>query len=173
MLRYLAAIRIHSDRNFFVMKTVFQNRFIPGDLFDESSDSALEATKGTWDVIVIVMLLHVFDWNDQMRAAERILDLLSLKSGSMIIGAQTATTKPGKQVLSPPFVQPGKGKIVYRQGRETFVQMWKEIEQAKGVNLNIWAEYEDEALEGPEGIQERKFFTGAEQRRLYFTIERV
>lgn len=155
-------------------RDTFHNRFIPGDLFDKSPDHAIEVTKGNWEVIVIVMFLHIFDWNDQLRAAERIIDLLSSKPGSMIIGAQTATIKPGEQALFPPFVQPGEHKSVYRQSRETFTQMWEEVGKSRGVKLNIWAEYEAVTPEkGTEGIQEKKFLTGDEQRRLYFTVKRV
>lgn len=60
-----------------------------------------------------------------MRAAERILDLLSPKPGSMIVGAQTATVKPGEHVLRPPFVKEREHKSIFRQSRETFKDMWR------------------------------------------------
>lgn len=151
----------------------FKNRFIAGDLFDQSSESALAQTEGTWDVIVIIMFLHVFNWKDQVKACGRILNLLSTKPGSIIIGAQTATTKPGEQNLVPPFVKPGEHKSVFRQSRETFTQMWEGAGKDKGIPLKIWAEYEAVQPKVEGGTKEEKFFTGDEQRRLFFVVERA
>lgn len=71
----------------------FKGRFISADIFDEDINNALVKTEGTWDVINIVMFLHIFDWATQIRACKRIIKLLSRKSGSMVIGAQTGSTR--------------------------------------------------------------------------------
>lgn len=151
----------------------FKNRFIAGDLFDPSPESVLTQTGGTWDVIVIIMFLHVFNWEDQVKACGRILDLLSTKPGSTLIGAQTATTKPGEQILFPPFVKSGEHKSVFRQSRETFVQMWEGVGKDKGIPLKVWAEYEAAQPKGDGEKKDEKFFTGDEQRRLFFVVERA
>lgn len=153
-------------------ESTFQGRFISADLFDEAADAPLAKTRGTWDIINIIMFLHVFDRKDQVRSCQRILGLLSEAPGSMIVGAQTATTKPGEHVLKPPFVAEGEHKSIYRQSRETFRTMWEEIGQDLGVKLDIWAEYEETKDEGQKGDEE-KFFTGDEQRRLFFVVERL
>jgi len=153
--------------------STFTNRFIAGNIFDVSPQNALVRTQGTWDVIVIYMFLHVFDLDDQTRACGRILDLLSLKPGATVIGAQTATIKPGEQKLSPPFVNPGEHKSVYRHSRETFGKMWAGVGKSKGVDLKIWAEYEALQPEVSGTGDQKRFFTGSEQRRLFFTIARV
>lgn len=153
--------------------STFTNRFIAGDIFDVSPQSALVRTQGTWDVIVIYMFLHVFDLDGQTRACGRILDLLCLKPGSTVIGAQTATIKPAEQKLVPPFVKPGEHKSVYRHSRETFEKMWADVGKSRGVDLKIWAEYEALQPEVSGNEDQKRFFTGSEQRRLFFTIELV
>lgn len=130
-------------------------------------------TQGSWDVIVAIMFLHMFDRTDQVTSCGRMLDLLSSKPGSMIIGAQTATVKPGEQVVVPPFMQPGEHKTVYRQSRETLTQSWESVGQAKGVELRIWTEYEAIEPNGAGEGKEEKYFTGNEERRLFFLVERI
>lgn len=159
-------------------RETFQNRFIMADLFDTTSDSALERTKGKWDVINIIMFLHVFDWSTQLVACKRILGLLSRKSGNMIIGAQTGSTEAGEHVLKPPFVAEGEHKTVYRQSLETFTDMWKIVEKDEDVKLKIQVQYDEEKDRELRAKEEEtggknKFFSGQHQRRLFFTIEIV
>ena len=154
----------------------FQNRFITADLFDEAVDSALVETQGTWDVINIIMFLHMYSWDDQVRACKRILQLLSRKPGSMVIGAQTGSIEPGEQVVKPPFVAEGEHKTIYRHSTDTFTRMWKIVARDEGVELKVDVEYDDQtdrdrrAREETTG-EKKKFFVGPEQRRLFFTVE--
>ena len=156
----------------------FKGRFISADIFDEDINNALVKTEGTWDVINIVMFLHIFDWATQIRACKRILKLLSRKSGSMVIGAQTGSTKPGEQVLKPPFVAEGEHRSVFRHNAETFTEMWKIVEQDEGVRLKVEVVYDDQEerekrRKEEEAEGKKKFFSGLEQRRLFFTVEVV
>ncbi len=151
----------------------FTGRFIAGDLFDDAPDSALAQTRGTWDIVSATMFLHVFDRADQQRACVRLLGLLAAAPGSMLVGAQTATVRPGEHVLRPPFVKEGEHKTIFRHSRETFRQMWDEVARETGAALKVWAEYEPRQPEQTAGQQEGNFFTGDDQRRLFFTVERV
>lgn len=156
----------------------FKNHFIGADLFDEDVNGALVKTEGTWDVISIVMFLHIFDWPTQIRACKRILKLLSRKPGSMVIGAQTGSTTPGEQVLKPPFIAEGAHKSVFRHSADTFTEMWKIVEQDEGVRLKVEVVYDDQEdrerrMEEEEAEGKKRYFSGSEQRRLFFTVELV
>lgn len=153
----------------------FQNRFIAADLFDESAESALQKTEGTWDVINIIMFLHIYDWNTQVRACKRILKLLSRKRGSMVIGAQTGSIEAGELQLKPPMVAEGEEKTIYRQNLDTFTKMWKEVGQDEGLELEVWVVYDDDVDRERRAKEEQdggknKFFSGPTQRRLFFTV---
>lgn len=146
------------------------------DLFDTEPDGALVETEGTWDMINITMFLHAFDWDTQIRACKRILRLLSQKPGRVVIGAQTGSTEPGEHVLKPPFAVEGQWKTVYRHSQQTFTEMWKLVEKDESTQLKIQVQYEeqkDRILRVKEGEigEKQNFFTGEEQRRLFFTIE--
>lgn len=153
----------------------FRNRFIAADIFDESPESALEKTSGSWNVINIIMFLHMYDWDTQLRACKRIMKLLTRKKGNMVIGAQTGSTQAGDIHLKPPIVAEGEDRTIFRQSLETFTQMWETAGRDEGVQLKIEAEYDDQkdrearAKEEQEGGKQ-KFFSGSEQRRLFFTV---
>lgn len=157
----------------------FKGRFIAADLFDNSAESALAESAGTWDVVNIVMFLHIWDWDTQVVACKRILGLLSPKPGSMVIGAQTGSTQPGELVLKPPYVAEGEERRIYRHSLATFREMWVKVGKEEGVELKVEVDYDDQetrdtlAQEHEKG--ERNFFfkPGPQERKLFFTIERA
>ncbi|KAM0796363.1 hypothetical protein BDR22DRAFT_900139 [Usnea florida] len=160
----------------------FQGRFIAADLFDDD-DSALgggsmKNNVGTWDVVNIFMFLHIWDLDTQVAACKRILNLLSPKPGSMVIGAQSGSTQPGEVLLKPPHVADGEEKRIYRHSLESFREMWGKVGKEEGVELKVEVVYDDpegrDTLAKEEEKGERQFFfkQGPESRKLFFTIER-
>lgn len=94
----------------------------------------------------------------------------------MIIGVQTGTTQPGELVLKPPYVAVGEEKSVYRHSKETFLDMWKIVGSDEGLELDVRVEYDDQQArerraKEEESGERKSFFSGPEQRRLFFTIE--
>ena len=153
----------------------FRNRFIAADILDESPESALEKTAGTWDIVNIFMFLHMYDWATQLRACKRILKLLVRKKGSMVIGAQTGSINAGDVYLKPPVVAEGEERTLFRQNKETFKQMWETVGGEEGVRLKIEVGYDDEQARAARFKEEeeggkKRFFSGSDQRWLFFNI---
>lgn len=164
-----------AGQEFFRDKDRFQNRFIAADLFNESPDSGLVQTEGTWDIINIVMFLHVYNWDKQVQCCRRILKLLSKNKGSMVIGAQVGATDAGEVVLKPPFVAEGEERTVFRQNIDSFTRMWAEVGKEEGVQLDIQVVYDNQANRERRAKEEQgegkvKFFSGSTLRRLYFAV---
>jgi len=153
----------------------FQHRFIAADLFDETEDSALQKTKGEWDVINITMFLHMYDWPTQLHACKRILTLSKREKGSMVIGAQTGSIQAGEMHLKSPIVPEGQESTLFRHNLETLRQMWETVGLEEGLRLKVEVQY-DEPQDREATIREeqeegkKKFFSGPEQRRLFFTV---
>lgn len=137
---------------------------------------------GQIDIISITMFLHLFNWQKQLRAAIRILRLLSHKPGSLILGSQAGSADAGELPLKPPFAD-GKGgekRTVFRHSPESFGRLWMEAGKAVGVPLKVSAIFQAPDAFG-KGIdsgfvvspKKRKYFTGAETRRLYFSVMRI
>ena len=153
----------------------FQDHFIAADIFDEAPESALGKTSGSWDIVNIIMFLHMYDWATQLRACKQILKLLVRKKGSMVIGAQTGSTQAGDFHLKPPVVPEGEEKTLFRHNLETFRRMWETAGIEEDLRLKIEVEYDDQK-DRKERIREeqeegkKKFFSGSDQRRLFFTV---
>ena len=137
---------------------------------------------GQIDMISITMFLHLFNWRNQLRAATRILRLLSHKPGSLILGSQAGSVNAGELPLKPPFadVEGGDKRTVFRHNPESFEQLWVEAGRAVGVPLRVSAVLQAPAAFGKGvdsgfdiSLKEKKFFTGAETRRLYFSVMRI
>ena len=155
----------------------FQDRFITADLFHDSKEGGLTITKGTWNVVSIVMFLHIWDWDTQVAACKRILGLLKREKGSMIIGAQTGSTQPGHLELKPPYVAQGEERRIFRHNLETFAQMWDQIKDQEGVELKMQVEYDsqqarDILVKEHESGERGFFFQPSDaERKLFFSVE--
>ena len=154
-------------------KKDFSEHYITADIFDESSDSALEKTAGTWTVISIFMFLHTMNLDDAVRACKRMLHLLSKKNDSCIIGTQTGSMTPKEFPLGPPFVEKVGDRTVYRHSLETFIEMWRKVETETGVKLDVWAEYQTQDETGSHGGGGKTMFGGEDNRRIHFVIKRA
>ena len=139
---------------------------------------------GQCDIISITMFLHLFNRLNQLKAATRILRLLAHKPGSLVLGSQAGSTTPGEVPLKPPFAdgEDGEKRTVYRHNPESFEELWREAGEAAGVPLKVSAVFQapDDFKKGQsadEGFdiaaKEKRYFTGAETRRLYFSVMRT
>ena len=137
---------------------------------------------GQTDIIAITMFLHLFDYRNQMKVATRILRLLSSKPGSMIVGSQAGVKEAMEQELKPPFdkTRDGEKRTVFRHSPSSFTRMWEDAGLASGVPLRISAIFQvpdstPTAVDGEFELTEKRkkrFWSGEETRRLYFTIIR-
>ena len=162
---------------FFRDEDRFKDRFITGDLFDESPDSALGKTKGTWDIVSIVMFLHIWDWDTQVAACKRILKLLKPGKGGLIVGAQTGSTAAKSIELKPPYTAPGEERKIFRHNLESFRKMWEAVQEGEGVSLKLEVSYdsrqERDKLVKEQETGERNFFfpPSDAEVKLFFTVE--
>jgi head-tail adaptor len=87
------------------------------------------------------MFLHQFSLDEQINICKNMLKLLKNEKGSMIIGAQSASTLSGEEEISTPFLKEGVVKKVWRHSKESFREMWESIAETEGENLRVWVEY--------------------------------
>ena len=168
--------------------------FIADDILAENGDFSTgplmtKLGPGQIDIISITMFLHLFDRPNQLKASTRILRLLAHKPGSMVLGSQAGSLSAGEQPLQPPFADKPKKedgssekRTVYRHNTESFEQLWTEAGQAAGVPLKVSASFSSpesfpkgcvDCGYDVEARRSKRFWSGAETRRLYFSIMRV
>lgn len=156
-----------------------RGHFIHGDIFDNAPDAPLVKTRGTWDVVSIMLFLHAFKWDDQVAICKSILKLLKPQPGSMVIGLQHANTKSGEEQIIRQYQQERPDKYVFTHNKETFKQMWEEIAESEGLDLKILVDYmpgyKGKGSDGSRAANTHPFFpgTGGENKRLFFSVERL
>ncbi|MCJ1456872.1 hypothetical protein MMC28_007238 [Mycoblastus sanguinarius] len=164
------------------------DRFIQGALMTKLGP-------GMTDMIVINMFLHLFDYENQLRVATRILRLLSHRPGSLILGSQAGVRPAMEQPLKPPFdkTEDGHTRTIFRHSPTSFIELWEKAAFATGVPIKASANfqrstsggmdtgYEVEAKETPFTADDlfstsppkRISSSKLEARRLYFSIIRT
>ena len=119
-----------------------ENHFLADDLLAENQrflqgSLMTKLGPGQTDMIAINMFLHLFDYDNQLRVATRILRLLSQKPGSMILGSQAGVSDPVEEPLKPPFdkTQDGTTRTIFRHSTSSFIKLWEDAGVAAGVPL--------------------------------------
>ena len=188
-------------------RETFPHHFLADDVLANNEDFLKGAlmTKlgpGQTDIIAINMFLHLFDYENQLKVATRILRLLSHRPGSLILGSQAGVRPPMEQPLKPPFdkTEDGETRTIYRHSPDSFIELWERAGAFAGVPIRVWADFqksEKQGTQSPTGVDTgleaeaaKKPFTAddlfsttsakrvlfskePEARRLYFSIIRT
>ncbi|KAK4448431.1 hypothetical protein QBC34DRAFT_113536 [Podospora aff. communis PSN243] len=148
--------------DFFNDKDSFADaNFIIGDLLD-SENEEIRAVKGTFGIVNLSMFLHLWDFNGQVRACKRVVELLRDEKGVLIVG-QSVGDVVGREVTA------GK-RVIFKHNVETFKKMWKEVGEKMGTEWKVGAWLRDGM--GIDG-QTSKHWDEPGAKRLSFTVERV
>ena len=122
--------------------------FIEGDFL--RLDSELCQLNGQIDIIISCQFLHLFDWDKQVVAIKRIIELS--RPGSVVIGYQRAQLQA--QEIARPWGQ------MYFHNAETFREIWRQAEAGTGsrwqvqvalVDLTEWGMEQEDFEWMPEG----------------------
>lgn len=119
----------------FLDKRTLKAKFIEADIFN--ADSALKQLDGTIDIISASSFFHLFLWDDQVKAAKRVVQLLKPVAGSMIIGQQ------GWQEEAKSFHML-KGHDLFWHNLESWKRMWKQVGEETGTEWEIEASVKPE-----------------------------
>ncbi|KAI9847328.1 MAG: hypothetical protein M1838_000937 [Thelocarpon superellum] len=139
------------------------NTFRAADVFDP--ESSLKGLQGELDIIHIASVLHLFDWDGQIKLVRRLVQLLRSQKGSLVLGRQAGNVEPGLFAS-----RSAPNTSIFRHDPSTFEQMWKQVGLETGTSWHV------EATLGPlEGFS--RYTEPGEQkdnstRRLHFIVRR-
>jgi hypothetical protein len=103
----------------------------PADIFDQSS--RLKQFDGKADIIHANSVFHLFSWDDQMKAAKRVVQLMRPQKGSLILGSQIAHKDPG-EVES----RPGRrSSTMYRHDEKSWERFWETVGEEVGLSFRV------------------------------------
>ncbi|KAH6722067.1 hypothetical protein BKA61DRAFT_701140 [Leptodontidium sp. MPI-SDFR-AT-0119] len=135
-------------------------QFLTADIFDPNS--SLKQLDGQMSVVYIGLLLHLFDWEGQRKACERIVGFLKPEKGVLVLGQQVGS-------LVACDVMSGGERKVTRHDLASFEKLWKEVGERTGSQWEVRANL-DEGLGVGDGT---RAWDRHETRRLVFEVERV
>lgn len=146
---------------FFGDEESFQAKFVVADLMDRGNEE-VKSLEGSFGVVQLGMVLHIWDFEAQTRACERVVEMLRGEQGVMVVG-QSVGDVDGKEA-------PGRGgKMIFKHNVQSFEKMWEEVGRRTGTKWVVRARL-DEGL----GIdQKKRLWDAPTTRRLSFEVERV
>lgn len=110
--------------------------FIEADIFDSSESRGLKSLEGQMNAVHVASFLHLFDWETQVAACERIVKLLKDETGTTVFGRQVGNEKAHERQN---VVALGKG-TVWRHDGESFERMWEEVGRRTGTRWSVEVE---------------------------------
>jgi SAM-dependent methyltransferase len=115
--------------------------FIQVDLLsaDGGLPGGLKELKGKVDVLYAGSLLHLFDYEEQVKVCELIIELLRPVKDSVVLGRQVGNVVAGET----PRRTTDPDKKMYRHNDESFKKMWKDLGEKMGTKWRVEAEMGD------------------------------
>ncbi|KAF5851889.1 hypothetical protein GGP41_000617 [Bipolaris sorokiniana] len=145
----------------FLDKSTLKTQFLEADIFD--ADSQLKQLDGKIDIINAAAFFHLFDWDDQFKAAKRVVQLLKPVPNALIVGRQGGQPKAGT------FSHVMKDQTAFWHNPESWKDMWKHVGEQTGTKWKV------DAVLGEEDLSKRMKtrLVPAGTRFMTFTVRRV
>ncbi|KAF1835161.1 hypothetical protein BDW02DRAFT_298696 [Decorospora gaudefroyi] len=145
----------------FLDKSTLQTRFLQADIFD--SDSQLKQLDGKLDIVNAASFFHLWQWDEQVKAAKRVVQLLKPVPGGLLIGRQGGKPEAGSLGNVVKEMNP------FWHNPESWAQMWEQVGKETGTEWKVAATLGDEDLTRRMKTQ----LVPAGTRFMTFTIRRV
>ncbi|KAL1965928.1 hypothetical protein VTN77DRAFT_5061 [Rasamsonia byssochlamydoides] len=114
----------------FLDKDKFKAHFIAADIFDDNSDLVKQLT-GKVDIIYTGAFFHLFDLEQQLQIARRVVTLLRDKPGVLILGRQVGNVVPGHYPR-----RSGDG-LRYRHDAASWTKLWEQVGEETGTKWKV------------------------------------
>ncbi|KAF1946018.1 hypothetical protein EJ02DRAFT_395360 [Clathrospora elynae] len=115
----------------FADTSTLKTPFTEADIFDANSE--LKQLDGKMDIINAAAFFHLWNWDDQVKAAKRAVQLLKPVPGSLIIGRQGG--KPEASSMAHVM----KGVTVFWHNPESWTKMWEQVGNETGTEWKVEA----------------------------------
>ncbi|KOS36206.1 hypothetical protein ACN38_g13074 [Penicillium nordicum] len=138
-------------------------QFIVADIFDDSSDLVENLTHKI-DIVNAASFFHLFNWNQQLLVAKRLVGLLQDKPGSLLIGRQIGLVNP-----PPPEDKEAAGKH-YRHDPATWKKFWERVGAETGTKWEVETRMEKWA--GTDKTM-KDYHEGMDTFKLRFSVRRL
>lgn len=148
-----------------------KSKFIIGDVFSDNRDSEFMEVEGKLDMIYAASFFHLFNWEDQLLLAARVVRMLKPVKGSLLFGRQRGNVEPGEYEH-----RTNEKGTMFRHNEESWEQMWEQVGKCTNTSWNAkaWLETSEDFGRRQKGEDEHatnKLDSG--DRRLMFEVTRT
>ncbi|KAJ5788331.1 hypothetical protein N7457_003321 [Penicillium paradoxum] len=137
-------------------------QFIVADIFDDNSDLVKKLTDKI-DIVNAASFFHLFNWDQQVLVAKRLVGILHDKPDSLIIGRQVGRVDPPS-----PEEQAAGGH--YRHDPATWKKLWEQVGAETGTQWEVETWMEKWA--GHDKVM-KDYHEGLDTFKLRFSVRRV
>lgn len=120
----------------FADRATLQAQFIGANIFDEPS-SLITTLSDKVNIVNAASFFHLFDWNQQVIVAKRIVRLLRAQPGSLLIGRQVGRIDP----LDP--MDEAVAGSHYQHDPSTWKRLWEQVGGETGTKWEVEAWMEE------------------------------
>ena len=118
-----------------------QSKFQISNLMQPTSVSVDKNIRGNTDVINASSFFNIFSLEEQFELAIKVVGIVRPRNGSMVLGRQLGSVRPGIY----PLRRLEEGEL-YRNDVALFSQMWKDVGDAIGTVWSVIASLDEEEL---------------------------
>ena len=123
----------------FLDKSSLKTTFIEADVLDD--ESGLQRLAGKMDIIHAASFFHLFDWDEQVIAAKKIVGLLNGAPSNLVLGRQAGRLESGDSTTQ---VKPDKSR--YWHNPESWAKLWEQVGNETGTEWKVETDW-DEKIE--------------------------
>ena len=145
----------------FLDKDTLKATFIAADIFDPESD--LKQIEGKIDIVNAGSFFHLWEYEEQVKAAKRVVALLKPQKNSLVVGRQVGNTNAG------PSAKTNTSR--FRHNEETWAALWKQVGEETDSKWEVKAYLEPIDLSNRPGFNFTPETEG--MRRLLFSVRRL
>ncbi|KAI1134236.1 hypothetical protein F5Y05DRAFT_240620 [Hypoxylon sp. FL0543] len=139
----------------------FKATFVAGDMLNQGSEDGLDVFDDKMSIIHATSFFHLFNWEDQIRAARRMVRFLNPDDPDvMIFGRQVGTTTPGDR-------QGARGSRRFLHDATSWQELWDEVGKLTETTWRTEVADIDEPGMHPDGNTDRTL------RRIRFGVFRA
>ncbi|KAH7092206.1 hypothetical protein FB567DRAFT_614085 [Paraphoma chrysanthemicola] len=125
-------------QDLFLDKDSLNVKFISADALDPDSD--LKELDGKLNLVLAHSFFHLFSWDDQVKAAKRVVQLLKPEPGAMVFGRQGAKPDAGS------FAKINKVHTAFWHNVESWEKLWKQVGEETGTQWDVKSSLGEEDL---------------------------
>ncbi|KAL9609525.1 MAG: hypothetical protein Q9167_005721 [Letrouitia subvulpina] len=146
----------------FLDRNIHQVKFLQADIMQQPQLGRLELASQL-DIIYALSFFHLFTREEQFELSKIAVSLLRPEKGSLLLGRQMGTVKPGNYPL-----RKLEERELWRHDVDSFKQMWDEV-GATGTAWCVEASLEEEELR----YKGNESWADPDMRRILFAVRRL